>query len=495
MIELQETLDLLESNQLDQSLRKCLDIVAVHPQDANAQHLLGLIYAKLRQIPLAITCFSKAITLDPTQSIYHNNISNAYKLINNLQLAILHLHEALRLSPNNAESYNNLGSLYYTIGNIKQAIPQFEKAIRLNPNSWEAHYNLANCHIKLDSVLQAIAHYESTLKLNPQHSNAKLNLAMTLVSIKDYDKALRFLKEASDNNPHHSELQGHLATAYLELGDSAAAITQYAKALELDPNRSEWQHNMAVLQLRNQQPDLAKQHFNSAIKLQPDNPIAQHMLAALNETPALDAPPAEYVASLFDQYASYYNKHMTQTLKYEVPKLLRHEISAFIDLFTKQQHVLDLGCGTGLCGIYFRDLARFFVGVDLSMQMLEHAKALGAYDALCCCNILETIPGMNQESFELILAADVFVYLGALDKIFALVASAIKPQGLFTFTIEEHESTEKFVLKNTGRYSHSQQYVSNLAEQYNFKILSNKAITPRIQNDTPIVGRLYVLIR
>lgn len=493
MQSLEEVLALLERNELEQSLSKCLDIVAVQPADANAQHLLGIIYAKNRQIPSAIQCFEKAIRIDPQQAIFHNNISNAYKLMGNLQLAILHLHEALRLAPNNAESFNNLGSLYYTQGNIKQAIPQFEKAIRLNPNSWEAHYNLANCHIKLNQVLQAIEQYKSVITLKPQHDNAKLNLAMALVSIKDYDAALPYLEEAAKNNPQHSELQGHLATAYLEVGQSSNAIAQYNIALSMDPARAEWHHNLAVLYLRDQQQDLATKHFQKAIKLQPDNAIAQHMLASLNAAPATDAPPTEYVASLFDQYAGYYNQHVVQDLKYAVPQLLRQAISKFITPFTKPQQVLDLGCGTGLCGIYFRDLAKFSVGVDLSTEMLAQAKALGSYDALCCCNILETIPGMNQQCFDLVLAADVLVYLGALEQLFALVITALKTNGLFAFSVEEQNNNANFVLQSTGRYAHSQQYISAIAKFYNMQIEMNQEITPRMQDNIAIPGRLYVL--
>lgn len=490
---LQEVLTHLERNELDQGLNKCLDLVAIQPHNADAQHLLGIIHAKNRQVNLAIRCFEAAIKIDPQQAIFHNNISNAYKLIGNLRLAILHLHEALRLSPNNAESYNNLGSLYYTQGNISQAIQQFEKTIRLNPNSWEAHYNLGNCFIKTDKVLQAIEQYNSVLQLQSSHLNAKTNLAMAWVSLENYEAALSYLIEVVTKNPNHSELQGHLATAYLEVGQTSKAIEHYNIALNLDPNRAEWHHNLAVLYLRDKQQELAIKHFQASLNLEPNNPTAQHMLASLNNVPSADTPPPEYVASLFDQYASYYNHHVKNELKYVVPELLRQEISNFITPFTQPWQVLDLGCGTGLCGVYFRDLAKFSVGVDLSAQMLDQAKALGAYDALCCCNIVETIPGLGQERFDLILAADVLVYLGALEIVFENIASALKAEALFAFSIEEQEHSNQFVLQTTGRYAHSQAYIANLARQNNMHIETNQSITPRMQADEAISGRLYVL--
>lgn len=493
MTTIQDILALLKNNAVQVALDKCLSMVNNNPADADAQHLLGLIYAKLGNINSAITHFKIAIKLDPRQAIYHNNLSNAYKLSNNLELAIRHINEALYLAPNNAESFNNLGSLYYTQGEIKRAILQFEKAIRLNPVSWEAHYNLANCYIKQDMVLQAISHYQTAIKLNPLHRDASLNLAMSYVVIKDYAAALPLLIEAANNNPKHAELQGHLAETYLNLGQTDNALQQYIKAVALEQNRPAWQHNLAVLYLRSEQTELAKQHFEIALKLQPDNHTAQHMLASLNASNTTKAAPSAYVKLLFDQYASYYNQHVTKTLQYAVPQLLRQAIGKFITNTTKQQYILDLGCGTGLCGIYFRDVARYLLGVDLSPTMLIEANKLGAYDALCCCNILELIPGLNRQCFEIVLAADVFVYIGDLDIIFSQLVSIIKADGLLLFTVEEQTANSTYTLQATGRYAHAQEYISNLAKLYGFTIETNDPITPRMHNEQPIAGRLYVL--
>lgn len=454
-----EIVDLVRRNEIAMALQQCLELVAKTPADANAQHLLGMIYRKS----------------------------------GNLELATRHLQEAIRLDPNNAEAYNNLASIYYKQGSIALAIPLYEKSIRRYPGSWEAHYNLGNCYIKKDMVLQAIEQYQAVLTLQPKHPNAKLNLAMALVSINDYTQALPLLIETAALDKQNGELQGHLATAYLELGQSEQALQQYQIALELDPNRAEWHHNLAVLYLRAQQIELAKQHFIRAMDLKPDNSIAQHMLASLNAAPATNAPPQEYVTSLFEQYAGYYNKHVTSTLQYKVPQLLRNAMSKFINATTLQKSILDLGCGTGLCGVYFRDLARFLVGIDLSTSMLAQAKSLSGYDALCCGNILETIPGLNQEYFELIIAADVFVYIGDLDLIFVMIKSALQNNGQLAFTIEEQSTNTTFTLQTTGRYAHSKNYIEALTRKHGFIIEVDDAIVPRIQNETPIAGRLYIL--
>ena len=46
------------------------------------------------------------------------------------------------------------------------------------------------------------------------------------------------------------------------------------------------------------------------------------------------------------------------------------------------QSVLDLGCGTGLIGSWFKDYARKLVGVDISPTMLDMATKKGCYHEL-----------------------------------------------------------------------------------------------------------------
>ena len=493
--EIEEIINLLNQNQAQNALERCSGLLVKEPTSAELQHLQGLIYAKNGSFSLALAAFKLAIELDPKQAIYHNNISNVYKKMGDLELATRHLYQALLLAPNNAESYNNLASIYYTRGQIADALPLYEKAIRLNPNSWEAHYNLANCYIKCEQTLQAISHYETTIKLNPRHGTAKLNLAMAFVSLANYEAALPYLIEAASNNPQHAELQGHLAEAYLDLGKSTEAITQFAKALDLESTRAEWHHNLAVLYLREKQPALAKKHFTLTLELQADNQTARHMLTAL-EAEIASAAPASYVSELFDQYASYYNQHMTKNLNYKVPQLLRQAISKYIDAYTKPLNVLDLGCGTGMCGVYFRDLAEFLFGVDLSTEMLAEAKSLGAYDGLCRGNILEVIPGCNRAVFDLIIAADVLVYIGDLLPLFKMVSSALKnTTSKFAFTVEDLDDSKSYELHPSGRFAHSAAYIKRLSENLDFNIATHDRIILREQEGQPIYGRLYVLIK
>jgi predicted TPR repeat methyltransferase len=112
------------------------------------------------------------------------------------------------------------------------------------------------------------------------------------------------------------------------------------------------------------------------LQLDNKNTSAQHMLAALKgHTTA--AAPTGYVVGLFDGCAAYFDRHLVDELGYQVPQGLHRAVSQLVGPDRQGLDVMDLGCGTGLCGPLFRDMAGTLVGVDLSPGMLAVASQLG----------------------------------------------------------------------------------------------------------------------
>src|SRR5207302_1633468 len=97
--------------------------------------------------------------------------------------------------------------------------------------------------------------------------------------------------------------------------------------------------------------------------------------------------------------------------------------------------VLDLGCGTGLAGELFRPLSRRLDGVDLSPRMLAQAATRGVYDRLAAGDLLTHLGGTGDR-YHLVLAADVFVYLGDLAPVFAAARLVLRAGGWLAFTVE-----------------------------------------------------------
>lgn len=348
-------------------------------------------------------------------------------------------------TPLGAAHHNHEGRILYLEGHIQDAIPHFEAALNLEPDLWEAHYNLAHSLAQLNQFPLAALHYQEVLRLNPQHPNAAFNLNLLF----------------SDTTLH-------------------------------------LHHNLAILYLRKHNKIQALLHFKEALVLDPKNDTARHMVIALGGEQSEEAPKT-YIADLFNQYADYYNQHMKDTLQYQAPDLLRSAIGKTLPAHAKACRILDLGCGTGLCGIYFRDMAVELIGVDLSSRMIAEAERLHGYEALIVSDIHDYLNSPALAPFDLMVAADVLVYIGALDKLFQNVAKNLKPKGRFAFTLEDlpHDKTSKhpsFALQTTGRYAHSSTYIYALAEQNQFDIQLEENIIPRIHESVPVQGKLYILI-
>ena len=387
--------------------------------------------------------------------------------LNNIDLAITNFNKVLCINPHNPDLYNNLACLYYRMNQIDDAIYNYKRALYLNPNNWQTHYNLANCYINKNFIPDAVSHYKFSIELYPDNINAIQNLGMVLVNLEDFTEALPYLEKSYNANPENQisiEFLEHFANCYLQTGNILKATELLQQAIKLNPSKESLQHN-------------------------PNNQTAKHMLAALTKETTSQAPP-EYIADLFDQYAGYYNKHLKETLQYKLPEKLRSIYTKYNNNSITVQNTLDLGCGTGLCGIYFRDATVNLIGVDLSKNMLHQARSLEAYDLLIQANIQKS--NVFQDNyFDLIIAADIIPYIGELENLFLNIKTMLKNKFLFNIELTENAL---FELQQTGRYAHSKNYIEQLAEKFNFKIIEGLPEIIRLQNNIPINGMIFLLV-
>lgn len=496
----EQILKLIQENKLEEAKALCQSLLTEDISKIELLDSVGLLYVRLKDFDSAAKFFEKALTLNPKHVEQHINLGNIYLSMGKLEKAKQHLFEALKIDPHHAEGYNNLGRLLYLENLFDEAIPYFEKALRLNPNYWEAHYNLAHSLAQKNQFKAASVHYLEVLRLVPNHSVAHFNLGLIYFEEGRFEEAIKHLqqsliRETVDNEPeNNTEALYYLAHAHLALGHITEAI-EFLEQILKSPNidkKGENHHNLAVLYLRQNNKPKALYHFEQALKYQPKNDTAKHMVMALKGSQSESGAPKQYIADLFDQYADYYDDHVKEKLQYKVPGLLRNAVGRCMKTHSSAGRVLDLGCGTGLCGITFRDLAAELIGVDISPKMAEKAEALGAYEQVVVSDIKDYLNDPKLQPFDLIIAGDVLVYTGDLGKIFEEVAQALLPKGRFAFTIE-HTRDKNYFLNATGRYAHSSDYIHQLAAANHFNIELEETIVLREHEGKAVDGRLFVL--
>ncbi len=85
---------------------------------------------------------------------------------------------------------------------------------------------------------------------------------------------------------------------------------------------------------------------------------------------------------------------------------------------------MDLGCGTGLMAEAIRDRVEAIDGVDVSAAMVSQARGRGLYRDLAAGEMIAVLAGKGAERYDLILAADVLVYVADCESLFRAVAHA-----------------------------------------------------------------------
>ena len=202
--------------------------------------------------------------------------------------------------------------------------------------------------------------------------------------------------------------------------------------------------------------------------------------------------PAAFVETLFDQYAARFEASLVDQLGYQGPAQIVEAL--LLAGRTRFDRVLDLGCGTGLMGQAIRPHAGWLEGYDISARMLAQARAKGVYDALHKRDLSRL--ELGQDRFDLILAADVFIYVGALEQIVGWAAASLSAGGVLAFTLEELPEAEGDLrLRPSRRYAHSAGYVARLLDQAGFGAPVFNRATLRMDAGQPVAGLTVLAVR
>lgn len=218
-------------------------------------------------------------------------------------------------------------------------------------------------------------------------------------------------------------------------------------------------------------------------------------LARIGAMPAEQATSENFAGTLFDGYAERFDSHLTQALDYSAPALLCDAVGRVrpppFDI------VHDLGCGTGLMGEAIREAAGFLAGCDVSPRMIERARAKtrkdgGAlYDKLAIAGLTSFLASRPDASVDIVVAADVFVYIGDLGPAFAQSARVLKDGGLLAFTTQSHRGSG-VVVGEDRRFAHAEPWLLQRLAQAGLAPALVEAASTRRDRGQAVPGLLIV---
>ena len=528
-------------------------ILAENPDDTNVLHLTVILYAQEKKYQLALDFIERALAIAPSATLY-NSAGNIYKNLQQIESAIKHYHQSLALQPNASAHNNlgiiyyqlqqydqakqhyqaaikidpNCADAYFNLGLVAQlqndfiaATNYFDHTLKSQPQHLEAHYQLALIFQQQEENLKAIKHYQKILRLACDHIEAHHNLGALLINQGKLNQALRHFKKILLLDPSHADSYHNIGTIFLkqknpeaalkyflrlaqltknftsyynlgviyfDLGLYQDAIIYFNEALKLDSENHETCINLAAIYLKLEDYVNAIKYYEKVLAIDPYNKETQYLLAALTKKSNPITAPSEYIQHLFDNYAEHFDQHL-EILEYKAPQLLYDAtIKTCRDI--KNWNILDLGCGTGLCGEKFKSLANKLIGIDLSPKMIEIAKQKNVYNQLQVGDIASKM--LDYNNIDLIIASDTLVYIGDLHQIFMNCSKILKPNGWFVFTIEPTD-IYPYLLQKTARFAHCEKYIEELSIKNNFTIALHNKITARKQKGINVIQDIFII--
>ncbi len=467
-------------------------VLAADPRHVDALHLLGTLAFQEGEFQVCVDWIARALAVG-RHPVMLTNQGLAYDALGRLAEAAACFREAAGLRPDDAAIQLRLGDVLMRRELREEAIAAYQEALRCDAGLSDALAGLCNALRLAGRFDEARAAAERALAINPASASACVDLGAVLYDAGDLGGARHWIERAIGLDPSAPVAFHNLGCVLTALGETDAAVDVLRRAVELASDDAGASFDLGSALLRQGRLEEAARCLERAVALDPSRSDARHFLGVAQRSAAPRAAAA-YVREVFDHYAAHFDHHLVEELEYRTPWVIAAALRALPGAGDAAWDVLDLGAGTGLMGPLLRQHARSLIGIDLSPQMLAQAAKRGVYDRLDEADIMDFVSVTAADSFDVVVAADVFVYLGDLDRVFFHVARLLRPGGLFAFSLESATvGEEPYTLASSGRYQHTRAYLDSLCAAHRFDSRDVRAAVLRKESSDPIAGWVAVL--
>ncbi|MFN0060668.1 MAG: tetratricopeptide repeat protein [Planctomycetota bacterium] len=467
------------------------------PQHPDVLNLVGLLCAQRSDRVSALEFFERALRATPDHIDALINSGNVLRELGRLDAAERAFLRVVKLAPQHAVAWNNLGVTLKAADKLAEAEEALRCAVTLAPDYGEAHYNYANALRRLARHDEALIACERALELRADDAECHFTLGLIRRARDELPAAVAAYSRAIALKPEHAAAHYYLASALRLLGELDAAIAAYRRALELRPGYLDVYEGFGIACYKAGRLSDACDVYREWSQYEPTHPVPRHMLAAISGEAVPTRADDEYVARVFDAFAESFEADL-ERLDYRAPLLVAEAITAECGAAAAQFDIIDAGCGTGWCGPYLRPYARRLLGIDLSAGMVAKARAREVYDELVVAELCTYLA--DARGWDVIASADTLNYFGELAPVFAAAAVALRPAGLFVFTLEARVPSgapdlRAYALEPHGRYSHERSSVLESLGRAGFELRSARDVALRMEGGKPVNGYLLVARR
>lgn len=378
--------------------------------------------------------------------------------------AVTLIRRALAAMPGAPGPWNNLGNVLLSAHRFEDATEAYMRSVEVagpDPAAADAWNNLGTLHRKQGRLAEAEAACREAIARRHDFGDAWYNLSLALMA------------------------QGRVHDGLVANGH---AIASWPRQLQ---SRDQVIRALVLLGER----DKAAELYREWLAEEPDNPVVLHQLAAcLGERPPDRASDA-YVEKVFDSFAQSFDAKL-EMLQYRAPQLVAQALAHAVGEASATRDIVDLGCGTGLCGPLVKPWARHLAGCDLSTGMLRRAKQRRVYDVLHKAELVHYLV-TQPKAFDIIVCADTLCYFGDIGPALTAMGQSLRPGGIAIFTVEQivDPASATFELQPSGRYRHAEAYVQAASAAAGLAAVNLLQATLRLEVGQEVNGLVVTLAK
>ena len=260
---------------------------SLKPEQVTAQnHLkLGNKLLDLRQIKLAISCYRRAISIQPDLIEAYWQLGQIFRSGGKHQTAISCYQQALKVDPDRAYSYFLLGNVLTQVKQWQPALKCYQKAASLEPDNADIQHNLGEALSQSQKWLDASVSYRRAIAINPDNSWTHNNLGNALLKLSQYQEATESFRQAIELKSDFVWSHYNLGEALAHLGQWDEALACYQHAQSLDPDLPQIKNKIGgILYQRSKRSRQEALSFClEQLKQEPDNIELYHQAISLNK--------------------------------------------------------------------------------------------------------------------------------------------------------------------------------------------------------------------
>ncbi|WCR57574.1 methyltransferase [Wolbachia endosymbiont of Ctenocephalides felis wCfeJ] len=218
-------------------------------------------------------------------------------------------------------------------------------------------------------------------------------------------------------------------------------------------------------------------YLTKTLKLDNDYEEASYYIKKMTNLAPIIKLPTNLIKQYFDYTGEYFVEHWLIAKQYRGHELIHTAITKIFDDSTSALDILDLGCGTGICGHFLKinNIGSRIIGVDISNRMLNIArgcfiKGKPVYNELIHMEMTDFLKQEKNYLYDVIIFAEVLHYLHDFQAELELAKKSMSKKGAIICLIRRKEGGGIDFVNKGDYFRHSESYVQRVAKEINMQI-------------------------